>query len=1151
MTTRNDAIGSTSIDSTESGEIGAADARSADVRCDESRRDFLKTSMAAALSGVFAGQLAGCGGSSNNNNSSARETRELLFDFSKIDTDEHDLIVVAGTRRYRIEEITSDQLNNLRQKHPVLEAVPDQNATHYLKADFPKNDWQTCYVKRFARGEGTTDKNDDGTSEGVQWDLVSWFDHVPTFAVREAADLIRGGLGAGELPPVHAKWARFGLTGDDVLAIEDPVGLEVLKTDEDTATAIVNKHPELVCGDPTTKQTMDSGVIGPKTGQLGKVIGALGVSKEQTPWNGCGSPVVVNTSGSMPGYGTLIPVCNPDKGERATNSSGDCQYTVEYHPAVNSQATNVIKQSLQTVKDDATYGTNDTSNAAQATGVIYRYGDGTTTSDQTDDGLGAGNGLGYTTKDYSPGSGYSSQVNEVADSTDGGIDVDVTIGVRNWYVRYLAIYVRYYDENGNVLSRDDTTDAGDVLADRFELQGAAGPLWNTTNDYLIDLLAPEKEVLGIPTGDKTATYKIPVPNNATSFSLLASGMGTTGKSANPFFGTTIPGGTMTGIFNLCLPTFFLALNAAAGVGKMLDALSKDTQELVEIAPLVLELFADTFEAISFSDPAAFLGVAKAVGEELLSSKSTQLVKFVITYLTEGETQQDLLDAIPVIGGFLAMVLAVGTIAQIAESSAQVLNSPSTYRRDVDLTHDIDVKIVGDPNDAGQWPSTATNFKTVLLFDGGTPTSLSQQLPTGTVDTQTASFKAVPLGGIVTASVQVYSDTGFQVGVASVGPIDNIDPMGGGPLTIDITLTELQVPLTASTVYSHKEVMALDASGNHVWEATTIPPIQEPSACNNVDGELCELTGITVNTTAGDVGQTFKSASKDVTDCVSGAGGQIHTFSNAATTANPQDSFFYSGCGFNQPPRLVYDVVNDRDFNFYLDTSSARTGFRGGIIRQVRLTKGQEGFDAPDSNLAWGKLQFPSNAFLLHPGRKIISINSTEAKIEVVDLPDAAVADDVAPLSNAYGGRGLREGLMNAPVLAALAPDGTVLILEQENKRIQAFDLNANPARKFGDATADYFFPLRSQNVQTYVDFAVEFEGYMYVLWETSRVYTLDIYDPQGNYLASTQNFVGQSMAVNYWRDVFTQNSVSLKLPTTNMVPDARTEPAISRWIPST
>ena len=50
---------------------------------------------------------------------------------------------------------------------------------------------------------------------------------------------------------------------------------------------------------------------------------------------------------------------------------------------------------------------------------------------------------------------------------------------------------------------------------------------------------------------------------------------------------------------------------------------------------MLELFADTFEAISFSEPSAFLGVAKEVGQDLLSKGAEKLVKFVVTYLTEG------------------------------------------------------------------------------------------------------------------------------------------------------------------------------------------------------------------------------------------------------------------------------------------------------------------------------------------------------------------------------------------------------------------------------------------------------------------------------------------------------------------------------------
>jgi len=122
-----------------------------------------------------------------------------------------------------------------------------------------------------------------------------------------------------------------------------------------------------------------------------------------------------------------------------------------------------------------------------------------------------------------------------------------------------------------------------------------------------------------------------------------------------------------------------------------------------------------------------------------------------------------------------------------------------------------------------------------------------------------------------------------------------------------------------------------------------------------------------------------------------------------------------------------------------------------------------------------------------------------------------------------------------------------------NGRIQAFDLNANPSQRFGDATEAYFFPLKQQSVTQYLDFSVEFGGYMYVLWVNrtsgAPVYTLDIYDPKGNWLASTPNFEAARLTVSYFRDVYTQNFQVLRLPD-NSLP-ARTEPSISHWIPST
>jgi hypothetical protein len=140
--------------------------------------------------------------------------------------------------------------------------------------------------------------------------------------------------------------------------------------------------------------------------------------------------------------------------------------------------------------------------------------------------------------------------------------------------------------------------------------------------------------------------------------------------------------------------------------------------------------------------------------------------------------------------------------------------------------------------------------------------------------------------------------------------------------------------------------------------------------------------------------------------------------------------------------------------------------------------------------------------------------------------------------------------MTAPTHAALSPKGAVLILETGNNRIQAFDLNANPAPLFDGGA--YFVPLTDTPV-TYPDLAVEYSGYMYVLSLDGQPgdleFRLDIYTPGGAFLSRTTGVNAARLAVNYWRDIFTQNYQVLTLADGSL--PARTEPSISHWIPST
>src|SRR5262249_27389548 len=148
-----------------------------------------------------------------------------------------------------------------------------------------------------------------------------------------------------------------------------------------------------------------------------------------------------------------------------------------------------------------------------------------------------------------------------------------------------------------------------------------------------------------------------------------------------------------------------------------------------------------------------------------------------------------------------------------------------------------------------------------------------------------------------------------------------------------------------------------------------------------------------------------------------------------------------------------DLMGQQNWNFYLDPTNG-----GNYIRQIRLSAGgATSYHSSTSNMAFGKLQFRSHALLLHPQGKIITLNTSNHKLEGLDLPPAAVADANAPLSQVRSGVGTREGLMDTPIHAALTAQGTILVLEAGNNRIHAFDIGGNPVPYF--ANGAYFVPL--------------------------------------------------------------------------------------------
>jgi hypothetical protein len=414
---------------------------------------------------------------------------------------------------------------------------------------------------------------------------------------------------------------------------------------------------------------------------------------------------------------------------------------------------------------------------------------------------------------------------------------------------------------------------------------------------------------------------------------------------------------------------------------------------------------------------------------------------------------------------------------------------------------------------------------------------------------------VPLGGQVNVSVGFYSSSDELVGKGTTGLVANtldVNKPNGQPV---IVIEEIKVPIQSNTIYVHSQKTTLDQSGLHRWVAGPAPSAKRVDiSCESATGNLCDFRGITVrqgtSTAPGYVGYAWQGYSERMDECGSGQG-QLDRLANLGAR-DAQSGYVVAPCSFPAGTRLSYSLLTHGSSNFYLDSN-------GNVVRQVQLDP-KPVFDPPAHKNAWGALNFASDALLLHPSGRFVSINHANSKIEILRIPAAPMHDEQARvklLASVHSGPGSRPGLIDTPQAAAISPDGVILILEAgDNNRLQAFDLGGNPVQFFKRQQSPYFLTLTATagGDTVYLDLAVEFTGYLYVLSfdQGTNEYRLDIYHPLQDGTApisTTPNVNAAKLTVDFWRNVYTLNYEVLKLPDGTPPPTA--EPSVSLWLPST
>jgi hypothetical protein len=1084
----------------------------------------------------------------------------LFFNLSHEAFADTTYFLVGGGRRYAVTKVSDEPqvLAQARQGNAFLRAVPDDQITHRSENVVLASDNVTLsYLYA------------DIDPQAGTWSMSGVYLLIPPNGAAAAYAAARTRTPSGPLP-LSAKRRLYGLPAAQTA--QDLHEERALLDTTSHAATIVGAHPDLFSLEPTAANIVHSNHVDTSIDVtlLSEQLRRLGPATPQTT---PGQP-------NQTGWGTLVPVIDDTTGQPFVNTKGQnagrLQYQPSFHPAIAAAAGTALSSVTPAVKNDTSLGANVTGlnpdpneppNPA-LNGALWLRHDGFANTDQR--GL-AGVGdqaLAMALKNTTPGDFYLLPTASATQNADGS--VEVSLSLVNWALRFVGVYLQFLSTETNPPTPIALSQIKEYT-DNTIIPGHDSSI-DTATELFVGLLGPTFTILGIPVAPGFLLPKFQVPASADMVRILSSGLSFQGSNNYP--DTVLPGAIMTGVFNYGVT----ALMAAAGAGATFSAILK-TVVIPLAQALAQELVAIISQALNSTGPkdlvdmlgkASFWeGQALAVAKTLLTYAAGGAVSRLVAAIVGAIGVAEVEDAIPIAGWImLGVSIAVG-VASIIETSVELSQVPWTDIDDLSFTHDLSVTILKDPGnppgDPGDdtFPKAADHYKVTALFDDGTPQVQTLALPQPVPATlPPVVFPGVPLGGNVNVSVaftQLPTDPfqpagGVLLGKGTTGLIPNT--LGATPT---ITIQELQFPISANTIYVHKQKTAVDPStGLHVWDAkAAAPTVNAGNLVSDGPGTLYGFRSITVRqgtaTAQGYVGYAWQGWN-------SGGAGPLDQMANL-NTADAETGYVASAFDFTQPGvRLAYNMLSRGSVNFYLDTTDPNHLH----VRQVTLDPTPT-FDSPLSNQSWGVFTLTPDAVLLHPTGHLVSISGSTHTMATHRLPDAFMTDAEAAvhlLAQVKSGPGTRPGLMTAPTVATIAPDGTILVLEAGDpnakptpipSRLQAFNLGANAIPFFTKQSAPYFLTLTATpNDQgwQYLDIAAEYSGLLYVLSynENTFLYRLDIYHPTQagtTPISTTQDINAAKLTVDFWRNVYTLNYEVLQLPGPGI-----TEPTVSLWVPT-
>jgi hypothetical protein len=866
-------------------------------------------------------------------------------------------------------------------------------------------------------------------------------------------------------------------------------------------------------------------------------------------------------------WNTAKPLLD-EAGKPILDGKGNPRYTYELQPGILADLSACATESKTAIYSDESLK-----------GVRWNLQNGVSTIQvqQPASGLRAhagssSGGYHYDLKDGGPFYGVSARVKSL--TNDFVLDIEIT----NSFIRHLGLFASFLaPDNKTALKLPDPEwlklvkeATYDVVSVFYEMINEFPDLRQIlgNSDFtlqFLDTVSAESTFLGVPVAqaDSHLTFQLPVNSGPIgTVRILAGSLGVpSGNEFDPLAAWL--GIAMTAFLDLVLPTASMIATVGEESNELFDSIFKDWKFLLPTAYAIYTVAKDIIDGSENTGndiSAALAALADRIVGKVLTAPDVAAKLAAVFGAEEAE------ESIPIAGWALKVLALEGTAMQLAQTIGEVIGSPRVVEFDLTVTMDATITLVPDQTQKEPgFASTATAYTITAQYSDTTTRTFHGSIADPKVAELKAAWSGIPVGGSVAFVVALYSAEGHLVGKGQSASIPNLLTPGHEELIVTIPITELLYPLTSKTTYKHSQLLSY-SGGYYNWHATNQAPTETAyNLGTGANGHVLEsLVSLSISSDLSILGYAWQAAGLSIPPVTGDETNvELYAFKNIAFGPNPNAGVMDTPAGYNEPPQLVYLRTAEQSSlgaaTFFLDPSGdSTTGFHLRRITpvtdpSVSANSPKRQFDLAKST-SWGRFNFMPTSLALHPNGYVVAVNPAYPTMQVLRLPADGVPDAKAPWATLPLGPGTRAGLVNAPALVTVTPNGTVLILESGNTRIQAFSWGGHPVPAFAGSATPYWIPMVQHDSAgegvTYLAISTDVAGYVFVLSQLGNGYKaeqfwLDVYTPTGTVLFSQQGLAAASLVVDLWRNLYTLNFQQI------LGPNDRTEPSVSEYIPST